>query len=320
LSSTALVLLALLFIASAAVPANGQAYAETITCAKNYLLQHFVPEIGLVYESDDSGRHWLNTELPGFHWKYDQTFWLYSDNLFAYLALKRGHPEIASVIHETINRFGQPAPLLFEVVAGERIPLPMRNAHDYIVAEDDRFVVMIRRHNASSLAFGEYVDFWMYEALERALEGDLGTAVFLVHQAERLWRGDGLWDWSYTIHDHTFSNQKLALLLLTAHALGINLEHEQEMEAHLWSMQNADGGIASLSDSSGRKLGSSNAETTALTVLVYDGATLAKFPKSNFPSIYDDSFLIGILIVAILFASLGFYAHRSHLKRERMLS
>jgi hypothetical protein len=53
------------------------------------------------------------------------------------------------------------------------------------------------------------------------------------------------------------------------------------MEAHLWSMQNEDGGIASLSDLSGTRAGSSNAETTALTILVYDSALLSQFPKAE---------------------------------------
>jgi hypothetical protein len=161
---------------------------------------------------------------------------------------------------------------------------------------------MIRRHNATSIALGVYADFWMYLALERALERDPFTAVSLIHNSEMLWRGKGLWDWSFTIYDHMFSNQKLALLLFTARALGVRLEHESEMEAHLWSMQNTDGGVASLSYPTGEKAGSANAETTALSILIYDQNLLAKFPKleqSRNPQ--SDLFAVSILVAAAAF-------------------
>ena len=314
--SSPIVLLALMLIPLTAVPARAQPYAGNIFRAENYLLQHLDRDVGLVYESDDPGKHWLTSELQDFHWRYDQTYWLYSDNLFAYLALKRDYPEVADSIRARIEAYGQPPALLFEVVTGEHIPLPLRNPHDYIVAENDGHVVLIRRHNASSIAFGEYVDFWMYEALERALEGDLASAIFLVRQAERLWRGDGLWDWSFTIYDHMFSNQKLALLLLTARALRLSLEHEDEMEAHLWSMQNDDGGIASLSDPSGKKAGSANAETTALTILIHDQTTLAKFPKAQFSSDSGSPSPVVLLVGVVVLVSLGFWVYRLHLKER----
>jgi len=249
----------------------------------------------LIYESDDPGQHWLKSEFSNFTWNYNQTFWLYSDNLFAYLALRHDYPLIANQIIQSIQAYDQPTSNLFEVLLGQRIPLPLRNPQDYIVANDAEHVVMIRRHNASTVALGKYVDFWMYEALERCLDGDLATASFLVHEAERLWREEGLWDWSFTIHDHMFSNQKLALLLFTARALGIGLENEREMESQLWSMQTEDGGIASLSDANGIKAGSANAETTALTILVYDDASLARFPKTQISS--ESS--VPILMIAV---------------------
>jgi len=272
-------LLVLLLLAMPVFPPRAQPFAENVAKAEEYLVNHFNPSIGLVYESEDPGEHWLSHEQTGYHWGYNQTYWLYSDNLFAYLALRHDFPQISRRIQDAMSSYRQPPSDLFEVLTGDRINLPLHNAQDLIVAQDQDHVIMIRRHNATSIALGVYVDFWMYLALERALEGDLLGAVSLVRQAEWLWRGNGLWDWSFTIYDHMFSNQKLALLIFTSRAIGVSLEHEAEMEAHLWSMQNSDGGVTSLSYPTGKKAGSANAETTALAILMYDQSLLSRFPK-----------------------------------------
>jgi hypothetical protein len=300
-SSNVRLIALLALLALPAVPMRAEPFSKNIARGETYLLHHFNQNLGLIYESEDTGLHWLRNEFPNFHWKYDQTYWLYSDNLFAHLALRPDHPEIANRIRESIEAYNQSPANLFEVVAGQHIQLPLQNPQDFIVAKDENHVIMIRRHNASSIALGDYVDFWMYEALEHALEGDLTSAEFLVHQAERLWRGDGLWDWSFTVYDHIFSNQKLALLLFTARAIGINLEHESEMETHLWGMQNDDGGVASLSLPTGEKAGSANAETTALSILIYDQTLLSRFPKAQSSSEMNASTLaVPVAIVALL--------------------
>jgi hypothetical protein len=91
-------------------------------------------------------------------------------------------------------------------------------------------------------------------------------------QAVSLWNGKGLDDWSFRIVDGFYSNQKLALLLYTAKVLGVQSPTFLEIERHLWSMQQIDGGLTALSNSEGKPMGSSNAETTALTLLVYNDA------------------------------------------------
>jgi hypothetical protein len=290
--------LVLLLLAVTLFPARAQPYAENIARAEQYLLNHFNPSLGLIYESEDPGQHWLSHEMTDYRWGYDQTYWLYSDNLFAYLALRHDFPQISQRIREAVSSYKQPPSELFEILTGERIGLPLHNAQDFLVAASQDHVIMIRRHNATSIALGVYVDFWMYLALERVLEGDLAGAVSLVRQGERLWQGNGLWDWSFTIYDHMFSNQKLALLIFTARAIGVSLEHEAEMEAHLWSMQNSDGGVASLSYPTGKKAGSANAETTALAILMYDQSLLSKFPKAQQPNESQiDLFRVSIVVV-----------------------
>jgi len=301
--------LVLLLLVIPLFPARAQPYAENIAKAEEYLVRHFNPSIGLIFESEDPGQHWLSHEQTGYQWRYNQTYWLYSDNMFARLALRHDFPQISNRIQEAMSSYRQPPSDLFEVLTGERIGLPLHNAQDFLVAKSQDHVIMLRRHNATSIAIGVYVDFWMYLALERALEGDLLGAVSLVRLAERLWRGNGLWDWSFTIYDHMFSNQKLALLIFTARAIGVSLGHEAAMEAHLWSMQNSDGGVASLSYPTGKKAGSANAETTALAILMYDESLLSRFPKTQQstelePGLLPISILVGLaalMTVTILF-------------------
>jgi LPXTG-motif cell wall-anchored protein len=276
-------------------------YAENIARAEAYLVGQLNPNLGLIYESNDPGTHWLTGEYQNFHWRYNQTYWLYSDNLFASLALREDYPEISSEINASINRYQEPASGVFEVVEGERIRLPLHSAGDYIVAENANYVIAIRRHNSTALALN-WLDLWMYEALEYDIEGNYHSAQFLLRRAETMWRGNGLWEWSFLL-THTFSNHKLALFLFTARALGITVPEEDMMLQHLWGMQNQYGGITSLSDAAGRPTGSSNTETTALTLLIYNQSLLAKFPKAQLPNAGQTSSLLAITIAIALLLS-----------------
>jgi hypothetical protein len=287
-------------------------YAQNIARAESYLLGRLNPNLGLVYESDDQGTHWLTSEYANFHWRYNQTYWLYSDNLFASLALQQDYPAISSEINTSINRYHQPASGVFEVVEGERIQLPLHSAGDYVVASNANYVVTIRRHNSTALAFN-WLDLWLYEALEYDLEGNYASAQFLLRRAETMWRGNGLWEWSLLL-THTFSNHKLALLLFTANALGIAVPEEDMMLQHLWSMQNQEGGIASLSDEAGIPIGSANTETTALTLLIYDHILLGKFPKIQLPTVeWSFSTLASAVAIALLLWAV--FLRPKHVKR-----
>jgi LPXTG-motif cell wall-anchored protein len=284
--------------------ADGNPYASNIARAEAYLVSRFNPNLGLLYESDDPGTHWLTGEYPGFHWRYNQTYWLYSDNFFASLALQADHREISKLINASINRYRQPPSGVFEVVAGERIHLPLHSAEDYIVAEGANYVITIRRHNSTALALN-WLDLWLYEALEYDLEGNYRSARFLLRRAETMWTGNGFWDLSY-LFTHTYSNHKLAIFLFTARALGITVPEEDNMLQHLWDMQDQYGGIASLTDAAGRPTGSSNTETTALTLLIYNQSLLAKFPKTELSNVGQTSTLLALMMAIALVLSAMF--------------
>ena len=295
-------------------PTSLNPYAANIERAEQYLLNRLNPELGLIYESDDPGTHWLTSEYPSFRWRYNQTYWLYSDNLLASLALQQDYPQASNEINASMNRYHQPPSGVFEVMYGERIQLPLHAAEDYIVAQDTNYVIMIRRHNATALAFN-WMDLWMYEALEYDLQRNYASAEFLLQRAWTMWRGNGFWEWASLI-SQTFSNHKLALFLFTARALGITVPEEDSMLAHLWSMQSADGGITSLSDFAGRPIGSANAETTALTILIYDQNLIARFPKAELPDTQQVASLFAVTVAIALLLSATLLAKKRVIRRE----
>jgi len=278
-------------------------YAKNIARAEGYLVSRLNPKLGLIYESDTPGTHWLTGELPNFHWTYNETYWLYSDNFFASLALQADYPQISKLINASIIQYQQPPSGVFEVVAGERIHLPLHAAEDYIVAERPNYVITIRRHNSTALALN-WMDLWLYEALEYDLEGNYESAQFLLRRAETMWTGVGFWDLP-NLFTHTYSNHKLALFLFTARALGIEVPGQEAMLQHLWDMQNQFGGITSLADSSGRATGSSNTETTALTLLIYNRSLLARFPKTQLPTVgQTPTVLASVVAIALLLSAM----------------
>jgi hypothetical protein len=102
-----------------------------------------------------------------------------------------------------------------------------------------------------------------------------------------------------------YSNHKLALFLFTARALGITVPEEDSMLQHLWGMQNQYGGITSLAYATGRPIGSSNTETTALALLIYNQELLAKFPKTQLPIVGPTSLLLAsIVAIAVVLSAI----------------
>jgi len=280
-------------------------FDANITGAVDYLVKRFNPALDLIYESDDPGDHWLRSEFNGFKWRYRQTYWLYSDNLFAAYALEPFQLDVASRVRRALCRYQTPPSGLFEVVIGEPIPT-IRNAVNYIVDSSSDHVVMARRHDSPIISYGLYADLICYRSLQLYLQGRVYEACRSLRQAISLWNGQGLDDWSYRVVDGFHSNQKLALLLYTSKVLGLRFAAYAEMERHLWSMQQGDGGLAALSSGEGKPMGSSNTETTALTLLIYNDALIqsvrsrAQTLGSSFFCFYAVSFTF-LLVTAAVF-------------------
>ncbi|MGD0178101.1 MAG: hypothetical protein ABSC50_14890 [Candidatus Bathyarchaeia archaeon] len=255
--------------------------------AVNYLTGHFNSNVGLIYESEDAGTHWLKrVEYPNYQWKYDQTYWVYSDNLFAAYALLPWAPQIAHEINETIKRYNPPFSGKFEAVIGQPVG-PDRQARDIIVNETENFAVLIRIHDGLvSDPRYHFADAMIYEALTKYYTSRIGEAQEEVRQVAAMWNGTCMVDYGVKQTELTPGNApsdigfcinfKLALLLYGSEVTGVTLQNFDYLADTLWKMQNNNGGITTLSTGNGEPIGSANTETTSLTLLVYNTALIAR--------------------------------------------
>ena len=255
--------------------------------AADYLVSHFNPEVGLIYESEDEGVHWLKRiEYPNYRWSYQRTFWLYSDNLLAAYALQPFAPEISKKLNETINSYDPPPSNHFEAILGYSIGSD-RQAQDIIIKQTEDYVILIRIHNGTvGVPLFKYADNMLCEALSKYYRGQEAEAQSLVREVYNMWNGTCLVDsgvqqeflWPNNApSDIGFGlNFKLALLLYAAKVTGTDLPDFEKLEEILWSKQQTNGGITTLSTGHGEPVGSANAETTALTLLIYNDALISR--------------------------------------------
>jgi len=292
-----------------------QTLNSRLQLAVRYLISHFNPDVGLVYESEDEGTHWLKrTEYPNYQWKYTQTYWLYSDNLFAAYALLPWAPEIAHRINETINRYNPPLSGKFEAVIGQPVG-PDRMARDIILNKTDNYAVLIRVHDGRTAdPRYHFADAMIYEALTRYYNSQIKEAREEVQQVAAMWNGTCMVDYGVTQSrlnpenapsDIGFCiNFKLALLLYGSQLIGVDLPNFGQLADTLWKMQKENGGITTLSTGRGEPIGSANTETTSLTLLIYNSALIAKLQHSTAMSearLYQE-LLIALVMTALITA------------------
>jgi hypothetical protein len=261
--------------------------ASRIHRAVNYLVSHYTPKAGLIYESEDEGVHWLRrVEYPDYHWSYQRTFWLYSDNLLAAYALQPYAPEISKRVNGTINSYDLPPSNHFEAILGYPVG-SARQAQDIIIKQTEDYAILIRIHNGTlGNPLFKYADNMLCEALSKYYRGQETEAQSLVREVYDMWNGTCLVDsgvrqqflWPNNApSDIDFGlNFKLALLLYAVKVTGTDLPDFEKLEEVLWSKQQANGGITTLSTGHGEPVGSANAETTALTLLIYNDALISR--------------------------------------------
>ncbi len=269
-------------------------YSTNITRAVNYLLEQYNPELELIFESEDSGTHWLKqVNYPDFRWGYNQTYWLYSDNLIAAYALEPWAPEISAKIKKSIYSYKIPKSNKFEALIGEDIGID-RGANNIIVIKNINYVILIRRHDGM-LPDPRYkfVDNMIYKALSSFYQGRIEESQNKILEVYKMWNGTcivdsgvtqkKLWPNSAPSDIGFGQNFKIALLLYGAKVTGTYLPEYYKLEEILWSKQQENGGITTLSTPQGKPIGSANTETTAMTLLIYNEqliSNLQNVPKN----------------------------------------
>jgi hypothetical protein len=243
-------------------------YRSNIDLAVSYLVGNYDSHIGLIYESEDEGTHWLGSWAT-----YRNTYWLYSDNLEALHVLQKYNPTIAENISRTYSSYEFPKDtLLFGTLFGENIPDDIKDAENIAVVNTSELVVIYRRHQGSSdFPYRQWSDMLCYRALDEYQFGDKATARTILEEALEHWDGLGFYDHA-TENDGFYANYKIGLFLYVAEKMNYPLpaDTKVDMERQMWKQQNPKtGGITSLADLDGQPMGSANVETTALTLLPY---------------------------------------------------
>ena len=245
-------------------------YRSNIDSAVSYLVGKYDSHVGLLYESEDNGTHWLGPWAT-----YRNTYWLYSDNLEALHVLEKFNPAIAENISKTYYRYEFPKKtLLFGTLFGENIPDVLLDAENIAVVNNSDTVIIYRRHQDERpypYPYQQWADSLCYRALDEYQFGNKTKAKNILEEALKYWNGLGFHDHS-TKKDGFYANYKIGLFLYVADKMNYPLSAatRADMERQMWRQQNPEtGGITSLADINGKPIGSANVETTSLTLLPY---------------------------------------------------
>jgi parallel beta-helix repeat protein len=219
----------------------------------------------------------LCREAPNVH---NNTFWLVSDNLLAYHALKYYYPETAEAIYATMLSYGYFRSFKHEVVFGTTTPyIPFKKNNTYILAQIGTKLIETEVCNGSSMDdYKEYADLCIYAALHFYWSGNISQAIDYFNIAKNMWNSTlhGIYDNASKDAEKkgerlVFSTYKLALLLYCSRILGQPFEERTSIEETLWLMQDGEyGGLHTDYDISLNYTGSDmNTETTSLAILSY---------------------------------------------------
>jgi hypothetical protein len=182
------------------------------------------------------------------------------------------------MINQTIQSYNLSQSDFFEVLFGKTISMNSSISNQLVIKKQSDFVIMAEFHNSSTtLLWKQYGDTLIYQSLNLYLRGNRTGAEYYFDKAYKMWDGKGIYDLS-TENDikGNYANYKLALILFASKVLELNIANYAQIEDKLWSMQQLNGGITSLTDNIGNLTGSANAETTALTLLPYNDELISR--------------------------------------------
>jgi len=209
------------------------------------------------------------------------TYWLVSDNLWAYKALEKHAPEISNAIKSKLTELAgtynlptdaQCLPISYkhEAVIGDTLTTPFKTTVSYTLYSDDYTLKTdIANGTAIMKDWQEYADLLLCAALSKHWEGEDAEALTLFNKAKDMWDRVGIND-TATRADGTYATYKLALLFYTSKVLGEEIDFEEELIATIWRMQDqTTGGIITDYYPNGEPVeyADTNTETTSITII-----------------------------------------------------
>ncbi len=205
------------------------------------------------------------------------TYWLVSDNLWAFKALEKYNPEISNSIKSKLTELaktynlptdmqGLPISYKHEAVIGDTVPTPFNETVQYTLYSD---IYTLKTEIANGTAvmedWQEYADLVLFAALSKHWEGKDEEAIALFNKAKYMWDGVGMYDKAI---NGKYATYKLGLLLYTSKVLGHKLDFETQLIATIWKMQDeTTGGIITGYKPDGTPFGDTNTETTSIIII-----------------------------------------------------
>jgi hypothetical protein len=275
----------------ASTPATASsASVDRLRQAASYLLEMYNPRLGLIANSEDKGLNPLGDEgVP-----CTNTYWIYSDNLWAGWALQPYDAIIAENVSFTVQGYidQHGLSMLFEAAIGEPIPTTIHANKNIKVFDDvvngDRVQVLLDRHQFADNPgvfddAEEYADLCFYLTINYWMMNDTGAATHWFRRGEAWWNTTT----NYGFYDKAtqtvgrYQNYKLGLFLLTQRATGFSSNITDPVEMTAWSYQNALGGITTQSWLNGSRYGTANTEATAALLLAYNNKLTDRLHKNQ---------------------------------------
>jgi hypothetical protein len=216
------------------------------------------------------------------------TYWLVSENLLAWKALKVanetyyfGAGEVGQVADRIEAKLkedailyslprdpnGFPISFMHEAVIGDVIPTSNR-APTILTLHSDDYNLKMEICNGTVLPnWKDYTDRLLYMALSCFWQGNETGANLYFKNATARWDGIGIND-TVTKAEGLYATYKLALLFYTSKVLGERLPFECELVKRIWSLQReSDGGIITNYYANDTQNGDANTETTSIVII-----------------------------------------------------
>jgi len=264
-------------------PIRPEAHASSNEASKlkvvSYLSNRYNSTWKLLSNSEDSGLFF------GTWGTHSKLYFLYSDNLLAYNALRQFAPSLGENIKVGLDSYDYPRDTLgFGVLFGENIPDIQRGSVTHVIVNDtDGSVVAYDRFDGDLFDWRGYADRVIYHALDCYQFGSKSEAFQTFSTAVEMFDGKGLYD-NASVDAGWYANFKLGLLLYADRFMGYNMNCSVAVEARLWSCQDSvTGGIHTATNmTTGESFGSSSIETSALALLPYTIFNPQRSPDDGF--------------------------------------